>query len=180
MIILPTEFTEMPWKNGGGTTLEIFRGHGLVRSDDWTWRLSMARLDADGPFSHFEGITRILTFLGPGEMILTVEGDRSRLTELDFLEFPGDATVSAEVTAPPAWDLNLMGRRDSVRIAVQSLSGAVEIPGDTEVFGVFAARGSVLLGDARVPMGAVGLQTEGGRVEATDGPAVLFTVTHLT
>jgi environmental stress-induced protein Ves len=46
----------MPWKNGGGETTEIAvfpDGAGL---SDFDWRVSMARVDGDGPFSSFPGI----------------------------------------------------------------------------------------------------------------------------
>ena len=49
--------TPVPWKNGGGVTRELLRlpaGSG----EDWTLRISVADIAADGPFSPVPGITR--------------------------------------------------------------------------------------------------------------------------
>jgi len=39
-----------PWKNGGGTTRELLA---WPDPQDWTLRLSVAQVEADGPFSRF-------------------------------------------------------------------------------------------------------------------------------
>jgi environmental stress-induced protein Ves len=67
--LAPPSYRTMPWKNGGGTTIEIARspeppeGAGL---DDLDWRVSMARVDGPGPFSRFEGVDRTLAVLDGG------------------------------------------------------------------------------------------------------------------
>ena len=50
----------MPWKNGGGETAEIAVSPPGAALDDFDWRLSMARVETDGPFSAFPGIDRTL------------------------------------------------------------------------------------------------------------------------
>ncbi len=52
-----------PWKNGGGVTREIVcqpPGAGLAAFD---WRVSIATIASDGPFSLFAGIDRVITLL---------------------------------------------------------------------------------------------------------------------
>ena len=45
----------MRWKNGAGWTSEILRAPDV---DDWDWRLSIAEIEADAPFSAFPGVDR--------------------------------------------------------------------------------------------------------------------------
>jgi environmental stress-induced protein Ves len=42
----------MPWKNGGGVTRELLAWPG---GGDWQVRISVAEIEADGPFSSFPG-----------------------------------------------------------------------------------------------------------------------------
>ena len=66
--------TPVPWKNGGGVTRELLRlpaGSG----DDWTLRISVADIAADGPFSPFPGITRWFAVL-TGEPALATWWDQ--------------------------------------------------------------------------------------------------------
>ena len=50
----------MPWKNGGGVTSELARS---PQADEFDWRLSVAEVATDGPFSQFPGIDRLLVLL---------------------------------------------------------------------------------------------------------------------
>ena len=62
-LIPQSGFSVMPWKNGGGTTIEIAvspHGAGL---DDFDWRVSMAHVASHGPFSLFPNIDRTLAVL---------------------------------------------------------------------------------------------------------------------
>ena len=55
-----SDLVRVPWKNGGGTTAEVAvhpPGAGL---DDFDWRISMADVAVDGPFSRFPGVDRTL------------------------------------------------------------------------------------------------------------------------
>jgi uncharacterized protein len=59
-IIRFADMQQTPWKNGGGITREI----GVMRtSEDMLWRLSIADVSVDGPFSRFDGLGRILTVI---------------------------------------------------------------------------------------------------------------------
>ena len=63
-ILRAPDYRVMPWKNGGGTTTEVAvspEGAGL---DHFDWRISMARVEQDGPFSTFPGIDRTLQQVG--------------------------------------------------------------------------------------------------------------------
>ncbi|AWN46163.1 hypothetical protein DK419_07410 [Methylobacterium terrae] len=117
----------MAWKNGGGETVEIAAhppGTGLGGFD---WRVSMATVAADGPFSLFPGIDRTLAILDGAGMDLAVEGHGAHRLTRDRvpLAFPGDAPAEARLVAGPVTDLNVMTRRSAVRQRVTRLSGLV-------------------------------------------------------
>ncbi|MEO8526020.1 MAG: HutD family protein [Caldimonas sp.] len=44
-----------PWRNGGGVTRELLAWPGV---GDWCVRVSIADIEADGPFSTFSGVQR--------------------------------------------------------------------------------------------------------------------------
>ena len=95
----------MPWANGRGVTVEMARVDG---PDGLLWRLSMARVDEDGPFSIFPGITRNLTVItGPG---FRLHGNGIDLTArpLSPVVFPGDVPIAAAGVMAPSEDFNVM------------------------------------------------------------------------
>src|SRR5690606_5169475 len=55
----------MRWKNGAGWTSEILR---VPDVEDWRWRLSIAEVETDAPFSPFPGVERELVLLGGNGM----------------------------------------------------------------------------------------------------------------
>ena len=64
-----------PWKNGGGVTREIAR---LDSDGAMVWRLSIADVAVEGPFSKFAGMQRILTVIEGAGMRLE-RGDAGAL-----------------------------------------------------------------------------------------------------
>jgi environmental stress-induced protein Ves len=103
----------MPWKNGGGTTTEIAvwpTGAGL---EDFDWRVSMARVEAAGPFSRFHGVDRTLAILEGEGIVLDVAGRipvrLNGTSEPHAL--PADVPTSARLIGGPVTDLNVMTRR---------------------------------------------------------------------
>lgn len=100
----------MPWKNGGGVTTEIFAS---PPSGKFDWRVSIATVNADGPFSIFNGYERhIMTLSGEG-MALDIEG-RGKFTLEPFrpFSFSGDSQVYGSLLQGAVLDFNLMVRRD--------------------------------------------------------------------
>jgi environmental stress-induced protein Ves len=103
----------MPWKNGGGSTTEIAIGPEGAGLADFDWRVSIALVASDGPFSSFPGIDRTLTVLDGAGIRLHV-ADRAPLVlrpDSPPLAFPGDATTKAVLVAGPITDFNVMTRR---------------------------------------------------------------------
>lgn len=120
---------EMPWKNGGGTTREIACHPAGAGLGDFSWRISVALVASNGPFSTFSGIDRILTLIEGDGMILEFAGGRAvRLTPTDPpLSFLGDEPCSARLLDGPIRDLNVMTRRGAWRGEVELVSTATAV-----------------------------------------------------
>ncbi|KQY31074.1 hypothetical protein ASD21_08420 [Caulobacter sp. Root1455] len=125
-----------PWKNGGGHTREVAAFPPGADLDGFEWRISLAQIAADGPFSTFPGVDRVLTVIQGEGLLLTVD---DRMLALDAasppLAFPGEARVAARLTDGPISDLNVMVRRDKWRARTRRLTvaGASEVAAKARV-----------------------------------------------
>jgi len=99
----------MPWPNGRGTSYEI--ACDTPGRAGWTWRVAIAPVPEEGPFSHFEGIHRRMIVFEGGTMVLDVGGETLRCPPGVVVEFPGDVPTTATLPDGPIVDLNLMTRR---------------------------------------------------------------------
>lgn len=101
----------VPWANGLGSTRVVAR----VPDDDatWRWRLSLADVVTDGPFSVLPGVDRCIAVASGAGMRLVVGGDSPVTLGPDggAFAFPGDAETSCVLLDGPIVDLNLMLRR---------------------------------------------------------------------
>jgi environmental stress-induced protein Ves len=115
-VIPANEYRRERWRNGLGWTREIHAHATAGSPDDWAWRLSIAEIEQDAPFSAFPGIDRELVLLsGNG---LRLRFDDGEIRELhpphDKLRFAGECAVTGELLDGPTQDFNLMWRRDLV------------------------------------------------------------------
>lgn len=121
-IFRAVEYKRMPWKNGGGETAEIAvfpHGAGLA---DFDWRISMATVASDGPFSAFPGVERTLTILSGDGMELDIAGKRLTLTPQSAPHaFAADVETSAKLVGETVIDLNVMTRREQCTHQVERL-----------------------------------------------------------
>ncbi|WP_328619402.1 HutD/Ves family protein [Streptomyces sp. NBC_00354] len=123
------------WKNGGGVTREIAawpEGAGMA---DFGWRVSLAEVAADGPFSAFPGVDRTLTLAEGAGMDLTVGGARRRVDERYApQDFPGDEPTECRLLDGPVVNFNVMYRRDRVHAQTAVVRGGLALtagPGET-------------------------------------------------
>ncbi len=100
------------WRNGGGVTRQLVSGklaHAekpeASSGDDWDWRLSIAEVESEGPFSAFVGMSRILTVIEGEGLAITIDGVEQRLDRYMPLRFDGGAATSATLPAGPIRDL---------------------------------------------------------------------------
>ncbi|MEU2455255.1 HutD family protein [Streptomyces sp. NPDC012765] len=114
-ILRAADRTATVWKNGGGVTREIAAWPEGAGMDDFGWRVSLAEVAADGPFSAFPGIARTLTLAEGAGMDLTVGGVR-RLVDERYApqDFPGDEPTDCRLLAGPVVNFNVMYRRGAV------------------------------------------------------------------
>jgi environmental stress-induced protein Ves len=125
----------MPWKNGGGITHELAVFPETAGLEDFGWRLSMAEVASDGPFSSFTGIDRTLAlvdgagigldFGAGGEAVLDTPGA--------FACFDGGVPVTGRLIDGPLLDFNVMTRRGAFRHSMERLTleegNGLECPG---------------------------------------------------
>lgn len=112
-------YTVMPWKNGGGVTEEIHACRTESGNGDFEWRLSIAELKADGPFSPYPGYDRVIVQLAGPPMTLDHGNDVARvLARLEPYAFGGEAATFGRVPGP-ARDFNVMVRRGLWRATVE-------------------------------------------------------------
>ncbi|MGX1884363.1 HutD/Ves family protein [Streptomyces sp. NPDC055287] len=125
------------WKNGGGVTRGIAaspEGAGMAEFD---WRISLADVEADGPFSAFPDVDRILTMAEGAGMDLTVGGER-RLVDERYVpqDFPGDIATDCQLIGGRVVNFNVMHRRGRTAARVAVLRGGLNVavpPGGTVV-----------------------------------------------
>lgn len=166
------EYRRERWRNGFGWTREILRWP--EGRDDWDWRLSIAEIEQDGPFSAFPGVERELVLLhGEGVRLRFDDGEvREVLPPHGRVRFAGERAAQGELIDGLTHDFNLMWRRDRIDAelwhrplvgsmvlfvepgelwAVHALSGHAHATGDDTR--LHAGMGDTLLlpaGDARV------------------------------
>ena len=136
-ILRTTDYPSRPWKNGGGTTRDILVSPAGAALDDFDWRLSLAQVDRDGPFSRFDLVDRTLVLLS-GAMTLHEPDRRIVLVRDEPVEFPGERAIEATLSGGSTLDFNVMTRRGRATHSVRR-----------EVFGtrtdVASAHGSTIV-----------------------------------
>ncbi|MCG8490923.1 MAG: HutD family protein [Sneathiellales bacterium] len=92
------------WKNGGGITREI----ATSKDGDPFWRLSIADVTAEGAFSVFPGLQRILTVVEGKGMILLGDEETIHARPLTPLSFSGSLPVTGKLVEGPVQNFNLI------------------------------------------------------------------------
>lgn len=119
-IVRKSSFTATPWKNGGGITHEAIRVP--ASGDPFRWRVSVAHIDASGPFSDFAAYNRKMVLLrGNGIELRFGDGTSKRLRKAgDMVEFDGAVSTHCDLLDGPCVDLNLMvAKSDAVTARVE-------------------------------------------------------------
>ena len=98
-LIRCADVPDQPWRNGGGITRELLA---WPPGSDWQLRLSVADIQADGPFSVFEGVQRWFVVLQGEGVALQVAGQPHCLTPSSApLCFSGDVSTSCHLLDGP-------------------------------------------------------------------------------
>src|SRR6478735_1431253 len=104
-LISAQDIAPQQWKNRGGWTRELLA---WPHPADWIVRVSVADIEADGPFSAFDGVQR---------WIAVLQGHGIRLYDFelgvgaDLFSFDGALAPDCELVKGPTRDFNLMHQR---------------------------------------------------------------------
>lgn len=112
-IVYPKDFKEMPWKNGQGTTKEIFRIPHESQPDQSYFRISTALVAQSGRFSEYPNMNRFLMLLEGKGFNLHFE-DQTKVTlsaGYDSFEFEGEESINCQLIEGPCLDFNVMTMR---------------------------------------------------------------------
>ncbi len=161
-VIAAVDYRRERWKNDAGWTRQI---HAEPRADGgpgWDWRLSIAEIEQDAPFSAFPGTDRELVLLeGNGLRLCFADGEaRLLLPPHDRHRFAGERALRGELVDGPTRDFNLMWRRDAIEAQAwhRPLVGSMAIfvsPGET--WGLYLMAGNAAFSaDSGLPAMAAG------------------------
>ena len=123
------------WKNGAGLTRELAVEPQGAGTTDFDWRISIAEVDRDAPFSAFPGVDRCITLLrGAGMRLASTDGsiDHRLDRTLAPFTFPGDIALDATLLGGACIDFNVMTRRGAWRTDVSAQRHAFESGADVE------------------------------------------------
>ena len=146
-----------PWKNGGGVTTELAMSPPGAGLDDFDWRVSLASIAEDGPFSQFPGVDRTLVLVAGDGVLLDFGDERVVLSPSEpLVEFAGEdpvhATISGPISGQATLDFNVLTRRGRYRHRIEPfvVCGSVPLPRRSGTTLVFLADGeSLSVGSAR-------------------------------
>ena len=139
----------MPWANGGGTSYEIASDRNEL--GEWTWRLAMAPVNEDGPFSRIECVNRSLAVVDGAGMLLSVDRKKLQCLPMQVVRFRGDAITDATLTDGPILDINLMVRRKEADGEIEIVSDAGVLEGASIVVAV-GGSAQVQCGDSTIDL----------------------------
>ena len=159
-VVRTPDVSPQPWANGGGTTRE------LLRAEDGAWRVSLADIDRDGPFSTFPGRQRLLTVVEGTVLALDVDGEDHVVEPRRPFAFDGAAEVRASLPEGPVRALNLIvdPAEVSAFVTVLELGRGSRLPlADDQAALVIQGRAQVGTADAAAYDLVVGPEEVSGR-----------------
>ena len=163
--IVVAAITPQPWRNGAGRTRELALQPSLGGAPgDFDWRISIADVERDAPFSAFPGVDRCIALLRGDGMHLLGDGIDHRLDPASAaFRFPGEASLEARLLGGPCADLNLMTRRgtwygDVIRFQCDA-ARTFDVE-DADVTLLLAEAGTWRVGDFELPPGVALLWRE--------------------
>jgi uncharacterized protein len=184
-VLRSDSYRRMPWKNGGGETFEIAVSPAAAALEAMGWRISMAVVAGDGPFSIFPGVDRTLSILEGAGIALSLEGTGEFMLSgrTDPFHFPADVAATARLLGGTVTDLNVMTRRQDYRHLVRRLPlhGRQVVATRADELAVFCCSGTVACAAREEPPALLAerdcalFRTAPGHLElASEGPAVVL------
>lgn len=161
------------WRNGGGETREIISFP--PGEQTFSWRLSIATIAADGPFSLFPGVDRVITLLSSAGVTLDAPGRYRQLLQPEQpFAFAGEDNIVAQLTGGISRDFNVMTRRASHQARVTVINTRLT-PEAATAGAVYVLAGEWLSGDITLKPGqGVWWDCDGSVIEPASPDAALL------
>lgn len=160
-LLSPADYRKMPWKNGLGTTHEIWveRTAQDAITGGFRARLSIATVSVGSPFSRFAGCDRVIVLLdGAGMRLDSGPGRQQMLSQPHQpYAFSGDWDTDCTLIAGPCRDFNVIVDRQRARAEVRVISlgpaqKATLIAGPhDELWALFVLQGAAMVSDPDQP-----------------------------
>jgi uncharacterized protein len=143
-LLTQADFTVMPWRNGLGSTTELFRAD---ENGQLKWRISRASVTQDGDFSIFAGIARNLTVISGAGFRLLGDGVDLAARPLRPIAFSGDTALHAQDVQGASDDFNVMTLQSLPRPEVAVISGRAKVA-QADMVAIYALDETLVDGDA--------------------------------
>ncbi len=145
----PSGYRRTPWKNGGGSALDIAEGfiEGTAERNWGTmlWRFGRTTIAAPGPFSDLGRFTRMQVVVeGHGLVLETAEGEIDLRRPLQPVRYAGGLRIVSRLEAGPVDVINLMGDSTRTRIDLAVLRPAAKLTLRAGTHIVYAAEACAL------------------------------------
>jgi len=135
----PAQYRRTPWKNGGGTTVDIAEQNGV-------WRFGRTPITAPGPFSDYAGFDRLQVLVaGRGLVLQTPDGEIDVRTPFKPVRFTGETPIVSRLEAGAVEVVNLIGDRSKVWLDLQMLHAGATLARSAGTHLAYAPDGPVAL-----------------------------------
>lgn len=114
----------VPWRNGGGWTEVLAQSPGR---EPFAWRISVAEIERDGPFSDFSGYDRTIVAEDAGFTLEFADGQRVEVEPLIPFSFAGERAVVCRLRGGTARAFNVMTLRGAFTHEVRVDDGEINV-----------------------------------------------------
>lgn len=118
------EVSRVPWRNGGGWTVVLAQAPG---GEPVEWRISVAEIERDGPFSDYSGYDRTIVAEDEGFALDFADGEHVEVEPLVPFSFAGERAVQCRLRGSRASAFNVMTLRDAFTHEVRIENGEIEV-----------------------------------------------------
>ena len=144
-VLSESDFRTVPWKNGGGVTIDLLMRPADATHETFDLRLARAPITSEGPFSSYPGIDRIITLIRGQRLDLDFGGKTLSLTPFAPALFDSTLAPRSRLPDGPVEVINVMTRRSVWTSSVEVLRGAqrrsvAARPGDIQLVYVLDGR----------------------------------------
>ncbi|QGZ66722.1 HutD/Ves family protein [Paraburkholderia acidisoli] len=159
------------WRNGGGVTRTLAMHDSGGNSGD-AWRISIAEVERDGPYSRFTGMTRVSFVLRGAGVVLREGALDVSLAPDEAVEYTGNAAWDARLVNGPVTVLNVMSAAQRYGVKVRALAAPATVAAGSIAL-VLALEGACEI----ATHGAASVRLEAGHYAAFDGLRASLRVT---